>query len=97
MKFQKNQKEQYIEKYEHADCTCNKYIHNKIGQFMNIKVTLVKLFFISNEDNILKSNFVCGIEYLKDSIKVTSKDILKNKENIKNWQDYFNLEWNLYL
>jgi hypothetical protein len=79
----------YIIKHEYYDCACNEYIYSKIGNQMGISIAPVKMFLITDKFKIFKSDFVCGVQYFEDCIHVGYKDIIENKNDIKNWRDYF--------
>ncbi len=86
-KKEKNQN--YIIKHEHYDCACNEYMYYKIANELNINVARVKLVIIDDKKEYFKSDFACAIEYLEDASHVDYNYIMKNKENIKNYDDYF--------
>ena len=84
-----NSDKKYILKHEYYDCACNEYMYSKIGNKLGINITPVKLFFINDKKNNFKSDFVCGIKYFENANKIGYNNIIKDKENIKNWHDYF--------
>lgn len=86
-----NFEEKYIVKHEYSDCACNEYIYSKVANAMGIKVPSVKLFMIDDNENLFRSNFVCGVKYLDDCVHVNFNYIKKNKSKIKNWHDYFRM------
>ena len=86
-----NHKEKYILKHAFYDCACNEYIYSKIGNKMGIKIAPVKLFILDDKKDKFKSDFVCGIKYFENSEHVNYNYIVKNKNNISNWQDYFRM------
>ena len=87
----KDKKEKYIIKHEYLDCACNEYMYSKVSNKMGIKTVPVKLFIIDDKQELFKSPFVCGIKYLENCERIGGKIILSNKENIKNWQDFFKI------
>ena len=87
----KDKNEKYIIKHEYLDCACNEYMYSKVSNKMGIKTVPVKLFIIDDKQELFKSPFVCGIKYLENCERIGGKNILSNKENIKNWQDFFKM------
>lgn len=81
--------EKYIVKHEYYECACNEYMYSKIGNKMGIKIAPVKLFVVNDKEKRFKSDFVCGIRYFENCEKVYFDDIIKEKDCISNWKDYF--------
>lgn len=86
-----NSNEKYILKHECYHCACNEYIYSKIGNKMGVKIAPVKLFVLDDKKSKFKSDFVCGIKYLENCEHVNFDYIMKNKNSINNWQDYFRM------
>ena len=84
-----NSDEQYIIKHAYYDCACNEYMYSKIGNKMGIKIVPVKLFYVNSNKELFKSDFVCGIEYLKKAQIISYKDLENNKKSIINFNDYY--------
>ena len=85
----KDKSDKYILKHEYYDCACNEYMYSKIGNSMGINITPVKLFYVDDKLKKFKSDFVCGIKYLEGATHIGIKNVLANKDNINNWEDYF--------
>lgn len=86
-----NPNEKYILKHKYYDCACNEYMYSKIGNKMGIKIAQVKLFILNDKEKKFKSDFVCGIKYFENCEHVNFEHIIKNKNNINNWEDYFRM------
>ncbi|MCM1052986.1 MAG: hypothetical protein NC483_03330 [Ruminococcus sp.] len=86
-----NSDDQYIIKHEYYDCACNEYMYSKVGNSMGIKIAPVKLFVVDDNEELFKSDFVCGIKYLSECEHINFDYVKKHQTYIKNLQDYFKM------